>query len=468
MPLFEVLSSLKGSTHFNAAFQPAGVAATSGGIQTNCEMCDRQSLSPVAAPPTDVVSNLRWYDKNRGLNDTQVKGKLKKMSKSPVHFHRMSHFLENGHIIERSSDPCQSELFRGRSPPAAYIQGDAHLGNFGVVTTANGQPAYSVNDYDHTGYGTVDMDLKRLATSTVLWSRARGATTDQQRQAVEVAAQTYFDTVNSTLNGWEGGDPSRLHLPAQLVQPNGYIASLLQNANKESLAQFVDSKIKTDPKTGEITLLKTDPVDANTRAQLCGVISDWSAQLPENRQNFSILAVGKGRDSGGSSAGLDRFRILLQDVSGSRHLVEIKNAPPSSVEDQTGLNKFDADKMIQVQNQMGEHDSYAGSIWMNDKSFFTRELHPHKAIEKNIGDMSVANVQEAARAAGGILARAHTAVLRDPEALGDWVGQDKIEQAQAAKRLWDYAADYANTTTQFQGEVAKHLAKEKKAAAKKN
>jgi uncharacterized protein (DUF2252 family) len=202
-------------------------------------------------PATDFLTCDYRYNKNRGLSDTQVKGKLKKMSKSPVHFHRMSHFLENGHIIERSSDPCQSELFRGRTPPSTHIQGDAHLGNFGVVTTASGQPAYSVNDYDHTGYGPVDMDLKRLATSTVLWSRQQGATVEQQRQAVEAAAQTYFDTVNSTLNGWDGGDPSRLHLPAQLVQPNGYIASLLQSASKQSPAQFVESKISTNPTVRE-------------------------------------------------------------------------------------------------------------------------------------------------------------------------------------------------------------------------
>lgn len=376
----------------------------------------------------------------------------------------MSHFLENGHIIERSSDPCASEIFRGRSPPATWIQGDAHLGNFGVVTTATGQPAYSVNDYDHTGYGAVDMDLKRLATSTILWSRDRGASVEQQRAAVEAAAQTYFDTVNSTVlnGGWDGSsDPSQLHLPANLVQPNGYIASLLANASKMSPAQFVESQIITDPQTGTVSIKKTDPVDANTRAQLCGILSEWSAQLPENRQNFSIIAVGKGRDSGGSSAGLDRYRVLLQDGSGSRHLVEIKNAPPSSVEDQTGLNQFDAARMIEVQTTMGEFDNYAGSIWMNNKSFFTRELHPHKTIEKNLGDMKPENVQAAARAAGGILARAHAATLRDPDALVDWVGQDRIEQAQAAKRLWDFAQDYANTTTKFQQDVQKYLAAQK-------
>ncbi len=44
--------------------------------------------------------------------------------------------------------------------------------------------------------------------------------------------------------------------------------------------------------------------------------------------------------------------MLIQDTNGLRRLVEIKNAPPSSVEDQSGRNQFNADVMIEQQKKM--------------------------------------------------------------------------------------------------------------------
>ncbi len=64
------------------------------------------------------------------------------------------------------------------------------------MNTSDNKAVYSVNDFDHIGFGAVDLDLKRLATSTVLWARERGASVEKQRAAVEQAALSYFDTVN--------------------------------------------------------------------------------------------------------------------------------------------------------------------------------------------------------------------------------------------------------------------------------
>ena len=77
--------------------------------------------------------------------------------------------------------------------PGAVVQlcGDAHLANFGVYASPEGNPVFDVNDFDETLPGPFDWDLRRLATSLVLSAREHGMAARACRALATRAARHY-------------------------------------------------------------------------------------------------------------------------------------------------------------------------------------------------------------------------------------------------------------------------------------
>lgn len=81
------------------------------------------------------------------------------------------------------------------STPSSGIQvqlcGDCHLLNFGAFATPERRNVFDINDFDETLPGPWEWDVKRLAASFVLASRANGFTRRQQRDAVLACMRSY-------------------------------------------------------------------------------------------------------------------------------------------------------------------------------------------------------------------------------------------------------------------------------------
>ncbi len=77
--------------------------------------------------------------------------------------------------------------------PGVVVQlcGDAHLANFGVYASPEGNPVFDVNDFDETLPGPFDWDLRRLATSLVLSAREHGMAGRACRALAARAARHY-------------------------------------------------------------------------------------------------------------------------------------------------------------------------------------------------------------------------------------------------------------------------------------
>jgi uncharacterized protein (DUF2252 family) len=81
------------------------------------------------------------------------------------------------------------------STPVSGIQvqlcGDCHLLNFGGFATPERRQVFDINDFDETLPGPWEWDVKRLAASFVLASRANGFSRSQQRDAVLACMRSY-------------------------------------------------------------------------------------------------------------------------------------------------------------------------------------------------------------------------------------------------------------------------------------
>jgi Uncharacterized protein conserved in bacteria (DUF2252) len=77
----------------------------------------------------------------------------------------------------------------------AQICGDAHLANFGGFASPERDMFFDVNDFDETFVGPFEWDLKRLAASFEVASRARGLDAKFARSAVLAGMRTYRDAI---------------------------------------------------------------------------------------------------------------------------------------------------------------------------------------------------------------------------------------------------------------------------------
>jgi hypothetical protein len=248
----------------------------------------------------------------------------------------------------------------------------------------------------------------------------------------------------------------RTQLPNELIQKNGYIQKKLDKglADEKNHDNWVAKKLTKDT-DGNLMVKKTDPLCPEEVPAFCKAFKQYVSRLPEEVANFEAINVTKGRDGGGSSAGFDRYRVVLRDAENKLQILDVKSAPAGSVNDQSGSNAFDGSSVAAFQAEMNDQDPYKGYMDYNGKSFFTRILHPHNAAEKKLKEMNVPAVNEAAIAAGSVLARAHSLAVDGASLeLKDWIGT-KCEQKAAADKLVKYAFSYAGQVEKDQQYIKK-------------
>ncbi|HLX18991.1 MAG TPA: DUF2252 domain-containing protein [Gaiellaceae bacterium] len=79
----------------------------------------------------------------------------------------------------------------------AGLVGDAHLANFGGYASPERNLVFDINDFDETGRGPFEWDLKRLAASVEIAARAIGATDAERRSTVLAVARSYREAMRS-------------------------------------------------------------------------------------------------------------------------------------------------------------------------------------------------------------------------------------------------------------------------------
>ncbi len=73
--------------------------------------------------------------------------------------------------------------------------GDAHLANFGIFASPERRLVFDVNDFDETHVGPWEWDVKRLAASFVVASRANGFPEATCREMARFVGRTYRTSI---------------------------------------------------------------------------------------------------------------------------------------------------------------------------------------------------------------------------------------------------------------------------------
>jgi uncharacterized protein (DUF2252 family) len=90
-----------------------------------------------------------------------------------------------------------------RTPTTALpviLDGDAHLANFGLFGSPQGDVVFDLNDFDETAVGSWEWDLKRLVASVCVVARQNDYPVRKRRRAVMSCVQAYRDNARRLQN----------------------------------------------------------------------------------------------------------------------------------------------------------------------------------------------------------------------------------------------------------------------------
>ncbi|MDR9423920.1 MAG: DUF2252 family protein, partial [Marinobacter sp.] len=129
---------------------------------------------------------------NRDLDASARENKFRVMAESPYSFFRGTSHL----FWQDMFNDWRFSLFGGVSGSQTWIQGDAHLYNFGAFANHDGDVVYGLDDFDDALVSDYQYDLWRLAVSLALDIRDHGRFgASACREAVTELAEAYLAVV---------------------------------------------------------------------------------------------------------------------------------------------------------------------------------------------------------------------------------------------------------------------------------
>jgi uncharacterized protein (DUF2252 family) len=347
-------------------------------------------------------------------NPELLRLKIARMAASPFAFFRGTFHLFARDILDKV---CEPPTAGGRAETEVDLVGDLHTENFGTFDGADGIVHYDINDFDETTRGRFDFDVRRQVASLILAGYERG---DHLGDAVAAAVAflgRYTELVTRLLK--KGRD---LDFDISEKSPGGpAVDQLVRTAAANKRAAFIE-KLTTYADGGRQLVRSTHYFNLpdDERQQALRLLEDYSRRMPPRPEpDFYDVEDVCGRVSGIGSMGRLRYVVLIAG-KGTREarnrLIEFKEARPSAYDlyrnrdtDAAALAAR-AERVITMQRA----SQAASNPWLGfalDRngggSFQVRELGPRDARLDWKALKGLAEVQDAARAQAGILARTH-------------------------------------------------------------
>ena len=338
----------------------------------------------------------------------------------------------------------------------AQLCGDAHLSNFGTYASRERTPVFDINDFDETGQGPWEWDLKRLAASFVLAARDNGIATHAEA-CVRRAVGGYVAGLNDMAAlGWL--DRRYRMIRADRPVRDGIVWT-------EETAKLVDRVVsKAAKKTQAWTVAKyTEVVDgvhrlrtappvvtpvsksaaAAVTASLRGYLESLSVERRAYVAAYHVVDVAHKVVGVGSVGTYDYIVLLMGDGEHDELLLQVKEAEPSAVKTALGeTSALTPGERVVVGSwvMQGVSDPFLGWTQLHGRSFYVRQLKDMKgSIDPAVLDKEL--LPAYARRCGYTLGLAHSRA-GDPDTILGYVG----EGAELADAMWELSEAYADQT----------------------
>ncbi|QNI02216.1 DUF2252 family protein [Halomonas sp. SH5A2] len=377
--------------------------------------------------PQQVIKAIQQA--NAPLAAATRQAKYAKMAASPYRFFRGTNHLYWQDVWH----DWRFALFGGWPNTQTWLQGDAHVYNFGAYGHHDDQVRYGMDDFDDALIGDYQYDLWQLAISVVLDGREN---VELSPKAIDKALKKLLEGYCHTVADYTDDVPIEA---VTLESAKGQLKPFMSKvADKQSRARMLEKWTTLDDEHGRQFAErpgKLANLPADMASQLRRLIEQEYQQTLQDPikesdpRHFRVKDTARRLDAGTGSLGVDRYYVLIEGGADHEHddiILDVKEqVTPEAYRfmdkaQQQAWRKLFPNEGIRhaaAFHAIAEHpDAYLGWLTMNDKMFSVRERSPFKKDFPTHKLSGGKPYRKLAQQWGQILAREH---LRGAQALNN-------------------------------------------------
>ena len=340
---------------------------------------------------------------------------------------------------------------------AVQACGDSHLLNFGAFATPERQIIFDINDFDETFPAAWEWDLKRLAASFVIASRANGHKAADCREAAKGVVRFYARRLSElaamrAIDAWYSYLDYRdlIGLTEDAVLKRRREQVLEKALQRDSAAEFVrlGHMVGGKPRIKDAPPLVYHPDeedDPEFRDVITANFSLYRESLPPERRvlfdRYELADVAMKVVGVGSVGCLCAIGLFFAS-EGDALFLQVKQVAPSVLEPYVGSSPFasNGERVVFGQRLMqAASDIFLGHmVGVRGRHYYVRQLRDVK-VRPMVEIFTPANMLGFARNCAWALAAAH-ARSGDPAIIAGYIGKGPA----LAEAIAEFAIAYAD------------------------
>jgi uncharacterized protein (DUF2252 family) len=344
--------------------------------------------------------------------------KMRKMSADPFAFYRGTADLFYRDVASRSS------AFVNTATSRVWLDGDAHLQNFGAFRDSHGNDVFALDDFDEGYFGPYVWDVWREAVGIQLAAEQMGIGASDRDAIVDTFVEAYLDKMTD----FKGND-DELDYRLTTSNTSGAVKDLIQAVGDDTRSHQLDKYTEIDNGARRFqTTAKLATVDSTRYAAIAASMTAYVESIPSSRRYassyYTVKDIRAKLGSGIGSLGRYRYWVLIEGPSSSNDddvILEMKQAAPSDVAlaNPGGMpgSAYDNQQGYRVvrtlKAQLTHADVLAGYTTIGGDPFFVHEKSPFQEDFDYTQLTSVGKWETAAEYMGKALASAHALSDKD-------------------------------------------------------
>lgn len=328
---------------------------------------------------------------NQDIDKNYLEEKFLKMSVSPYAFFRGSNHL----FWEDFYNDWRIGFFGGRSETLTWINGDAHIYNYGAYSNHHGEAIFCLDDFDDSIVADYQFDLWRMAISVLLDCRENGVYDDiPQKKALSHFADSYL---NEMIRHEEDDPTNEVHLTKETT--SGILGKFLAKVEqKRSRWKMLDkwTKVEDGRRVFDFDIEKLERPDAEELQQIQEALKSYRKTLvsgfSEEEKHFEIKDIAKRVKAGTGSLGARRYYILLEgdsealdddvilDMKEQGHPPLVRHMNEKEKDEYVRAYPHEGERHSKAFQALAEHpDRYLGWTSLFGTTFSLKERSPYKS-----------------------------------------------------------------------------------------
>ncbi|NQZ75993.1 MAG: DUF2252 family protein [Ekhidna sp.] len=328
---------------------------------------------------------------NEGILDEHRMEKFEKMSTSPYAFYRGSNHL----YWEDFYNDWRVSTYGGVSSTLTWVNGDAHIYNYGAYANHDGEAIFCMDDFDDAIVADYQFDLWRMAVSIVLDCRENGVFTKSEiKEGLMAFAKAYREEM---VNHRDDDSSNDIHLNKNNA-PSILGKFLKKVEEKKSRKKMLNkwTVVKGGSRVFDFKNPKLVKPSDQEYQELTKKMMDYQSTVDESgkkhEEHFTIKDIAKRASSGTGSLGSDRYYVLIEGETEGQEddvILDVKEQGKAPVyRHMNKAEKKEYDELFECDGQrhalafkaLAEHpDQYLGWFIKGEKSFSVKERSPFKA-----------------------------------------------------------------------------------------